>query len=78
MRRLDITHMDGGEWISAYFMGGEYVTSGWGWICSQIGREFECDYEDIDCDEPDERDECGDDLVTVNGRAVARLTWTVS
>ena len=76
--RLEINHLDGRRLVSSIFMPGDYVSNGWGWVCDHIGREFECEYEEIDCVEAGDDDEDGNDRITVRGVPVCTLHWVRS
>lgn len=70
--RLQLTFFDSPASLHVNFI--EDRLQAWSYIAEVTADRFECLPEDVHCDECPEG---GDDLVTVNGEAVGRISLTV-
>lgn len=71
MTKVTIRHLDGRLLAEGGFT--DAASHAWGWATDTIAEAFECDPDAVDCAEPGEDDDVGEDYIIVGGRRVARI-----
>ena len=69
----ELQGLDGKKFAEAWFDRPGAIGASWGWVVRTLASRFECSEDEIDCEEPADDDESGDDYATVGGKRVARI-----